>query len=268
MKKIENFGSIAGRELLRRIYKDLRYDKQRGAISSLFATWRLAVGNIEVQKYVGDDVQVLHSIGMLKGTSLWLEEIFNRFFFSTINSFVYFGAAILLVIVGIRRFSDSVSDRLVIYGIIFEAALLMLMFFIMLFTPNDEISDSDSSGETSQDQDEIISEIGEIGRDFATATLQLEEISAKISDMLVTQNETIERMNSIAESTIQMSLPNPNLIEIMRGTNAILSEFNDKIKLLMSAVEKIRAEEIRSAVRAELETILLAKYRDNEQQEK
>lgn len=263
MKKIENFGSIAGRELLRQIYKDLRYDKQRSAFNSLITTWRLAIGEIDLPKYVGDDVQILHSLGFFKGTSLWLEEIFNRFYFSTINSFVYFGAAVLLVIIGIRRFSDNVSDQLVIWGIVFEAAMLMFMFFIMLFTPNDEISEKESD-EPSQNQNEIINEIGEIGRDFAAATVQLEQISEKLSSILDRQISSIERMNEIAENTIQLSMPNPNLIGIMKDTNSVMNEFNDKIKDLMNAVDQIRTEEIRSAVRNELESILLSKAKNNE----
>ena len=56
-------------------------------------------------------------------------------------SFVYFGAAVLLSLIGIRRFSDNVNDTMVLWGVGFEAAMLLMMFFVMLFTPDDSITE-------------------------------------------------------------------------------------------------------------------------------
>lgn len=255
MKKIDNFGSIEGRELLRNVFKDLRYEKQRSAFESLFATWRLATSEIDFEKLVKEDIQVMHSLGFWKGTSIWLEEIVNRFYFTTINSFVYFGAAILLVLVGVRRFSDHVSDDVVIAGIIFEAILLIFMFFVMLFTPNDDISDYTKNEELESKQ-ELLNEVGEISRDFAAATLQLEKLSDKISNLIDLQNEALSQISAISKSFVDLSMPNPQLVNIMKETNQNLSDFNERIKSLSKSIEELKQEQITLAIRKELEQLL------------
>ena len=102
-----------------------------GTAKILALTWRICIRERDLQKYGKEPIRVLHVLGTISGTSLWLEEIVNRFFFSTINSFVYIGAAILLVTIGLRRIYDVVPDWIVISSICLEAFLLSIMFFIM-----------------------------------------------------------------------------------------------------------------------------------------
>ncbi len=258
MKKIENLASIAGRDLLRNIYRVLRFEKQRSSFACLLVTWRIATSDLEISKYIKQEVQILHSLGFLKGTSLWLQEIVNRFYFSTVNSFVYFGAAILLVLIGIRRFSDNVSDEIVIWGIIFEAAMLIFMFIIMLFTPNDEISEDDSQEQHNQQQ-ELMTEVGEIGRDFAAALVQLETITDKMDNMLTKQNESIRLLMELVKTTAETASPNNQMLGVMSETNSLLSEFKERISELVNTVDKINNDEIRYSVRKELETLLVEK---------
>lgn len=256
MKKIENLGTIGGRELLRQIYRELRYDKQRSSFASLLVTWRIATSEIELGKYVQQDVTILHSLGFFKGTSLWLEEVVNRFYFSTINSFVYFGAAILLVIIGARRFSENVTDETVVWGIIFEAAMLMFMFFVMLFTPSDDLSEEDDN-ESNEHQAELMTEVGEISRDFAAATVQLEQITEKLAVLIDKQSTAIDLIAETARNTMNLAMPNPDMIKTMAETNQILSDFKDKISELVSSVDDIKSEEIRNSVRREIELLIV-----------
>ena len=256
MKKIENLSTIAGRELLRQIYRELRYEKQRSSFASLSITWRIATSEIELGKYVRQEVGILHSLGFFKGTSLWLEEVVNRFYFSSINSFVYFGAAILLVLIGVRRFSDNVSDQVVIWGIIFEATMLMFMFFIMLFTPSDDAEGDDNSAEN-EHQAELMTEIGEISRDFAAATVQLEQITIKLSTIIDRQADSIDLIANVAQNTMNMASPNPDMISIMKETNVLLTEFKGRVADLISSVDEIKNEEIRTNVRNEIEALLI-----------
>lgn len=262
MRKIDNFGSVSGRQLLRDIFKDLRYEKQWSSLAALMATWRLATSEIDLEKFTNDEVQIIHSLGFWRGTAIWLEEIVNRFYFSTINSFVYFGAAILLVLVGVRRFSDHVSDEVVIAGIIFEAILLIFMFFVMLFTPNDEIS---TKNEELDAQKELLDEVGEISRDFAATSMQLETLTDKLNNLISLQNETLIQVSALAKSFMDISQPNPELIKIMQQTNESLAEFNIKIKELSKFLQEIKHEEIQLAVRKELEKIIANKLLNNEQ---
>ncbi|MCX8054609.1 MAG: hypothetical protein N3A67_02950 [Ignavibacteria bacterium] len=266
MKKIDNFGAITGRRLLQDIFKSLRYEKQWSSFSALLATWRLATREIDLEKYTNEDIQIIHSLGFWRGTAIWLEEIVNRFYFSTINSFAYFGAAILLVLVGVRRFSDHVSDDIVLAGIIFEAVLLLFLFFIMLFTPNEEIASNNEQKEELDFQRELLNEVGEISRDFAATTLQLENLTEKLNALISLQNESLTQISSIAKSFLDISQPNPQFVNILQQTNNALLDFNDKIKFLNDSISQLKQEEIKIAIRNELEQILSNKITKNEKQ--
>ena len=124
MKKIENLASLEGRKILQNLFKEMRFIKQRSALSTLFLCWRICVSEKDYPAFAKLEIHVMHSLGIVRGSMLWMEEIVNRFYFSTINSFVYFGAAVLLVLIGVRRFSSTMSDTAVIWGIIFEATML------------------------------------------------------------------------------------------------------------------------------------------------
>ena len=141
MKKIDTLSSIDGRRLLYKIFHELRYEKQLPSRSVLALCWRLCTQEREIFRFVKQEAIVSHPLGIVAGTALWMEEIVNRFYFSTVNSFVYLGAALLLVLIGIRRFSDNVSDGVVIAGIVFEALMLVFMFVVMIFTPNEDIEE-------------------------------------------------------------------------------------------------------------------------------
>jgi hypothetical protein len=137
MKKIDNISSIDGRLLLQQIFHQIRFERQRNSISTLFILWRICISDTEINQYLNpeQDITIMYKLGFWRGTLLWLEEIVNRYYFSTINSFVYFGAAVLLVFIGINRFTDKVDDSTVVYGLAFEAIMLIAMFIVMLFTP-------------------------------------------------------------------------------------------------------------------------------------
>jgi hypothetical protein len=138
MREISTLSSLEGRSILRDIFRELRFERQMGTAKIIELTWRICTRERDLQKYGKEPIRVLHVLGTISGTSLWLEEIVNRFFFSTINSFVYVGAAVLLVTIGLRRIYDVVPDWIVISSICLEAFLLSIMFFIMYFSPIDE----------------------------------------------------------------------------------------------------------------------------------
>lgn len=255
MQKINTLASIEGRQLVRKVYKELRYEKQYSAISSLLQCWRICINNKDINKYTNKDVNVLYNLGFFAGTGLWLEEVVNRFYFSTINSFVYFGAAILLVLVGLRRFSDLIGDSVVIAGVIFEAAMLLFMFFIMLFTPNDELTDDNDSNESN----DIVNEVGEIARDFAAAVIQIEHLTNALND-IVNKNEDLNKhVASIAASTANAVMPNPKMLEIMSETNSALVNFNNSILNLNEIALTLNKEIVRQSVREELERLMIEK---------
>lgn len=247
--------SLEGRALLRSIYHELRYEKQSGSLAILLTLWKICVFERDMHKYIKREVQITYVLGFWRGTMLWMQEVVNRYFFSVINSFVYFGAAILLVLIGLRRFSDLLTDEMVIAGVIFEAGMLATMFIVMLFTPDDELEQYDNKGNNS-DSEMLMDEVGEISVDFASAVVQLEEISETMKAFVANQGLILSRLESLNQSYADMSNPNPKMIGIMEKTNAELQNLQQNIETLNKAAEAIKRAEIEAAVRKELERIL------------
>jgi len=257
MKQVNTLSSLEGRKLLQEVFHELRFEKQLSSFTTLGTTWRICVRERELDRFVKQEVKVLHPLGFFSGTSLWMEEIVNRFYFSTINSFVYFGAAILLVLIGLRRFSEHVSDDLVIYGIAFEALMLIFMFVIMLFTPNDDNNSLSSANEN--ESEELISEVGEIGRDFAAMVLQLEKLGEDINSLMIRQQELLGAVSQMVGYSAQAVSPNPEMLQSMKETNAALEQFRETVKSLNESTESLKKEEIERAVRKELEKIIVGR---------
>ncbi len=266
MKKVDSLSSARGRLLLQELFYELKYHKQLGSLAIIIICWRVCVYDLELSKYVKTEVSILHKLGFIRGTKIWMEEIVNRFYFSTINSFVYFGAAVLLLLIGVRRFSESMDDNLVIAGVVFESLLLFFMFVVMLFTP-DENSPTYTYSENSDDsQAELISEIGEIARDFAQSAVQFENLNEQLATLNTNQENLINKIELMAVSMADCSSPNPNLIIEMKQTNEELHNFRKSLVELNTIATTLKKEEIEFSVRKELEKIISNKviYSGNE----
>lgn len=264
MEQIQTLSTLRGRNLLRDIFRELRFDKQIGGLTVLGICWRLCVHEKELFRFSTHNATVLHSLGLFSGTSLWLQEVVNRFYFSTINSLVYFGAAILLVIIGLRRFSTVVGNELVITAIALEAFLLLLMFLVMFFTPPEDTSSDtppDSTAAESESQ-QLIREIGEISSDYAGFTDQMDEITTALSSLVARQDELIASVNDMARIATQAVSPQPELIHTMQQTNTALREFHTTVAELAGAARLLRREEILQAVRYEVERVLSPRLPD------
>jgi len=258
VKQIETLSSIKGRKILIELFKELRYDKQLSSFMILLQTWRVCTREKELFRYMKEEVTVLHPLGLFSGTTLWMQEIVNRFYFSTVNSFVYFGAAILLALIGIRRFAEQyVTEYMVIGGVAFEALMLIFMFLIMLFTPNDEALDDDK--EEKNTANDLLVEIGEIGREMAAAVGKIEEFTVSINQLINQQLNMISLVSQVAKNTSDAVLPNPQMIETMKTTNELLKDFKDTVEGFNVAAEKLKREEIESSVKKEVERLLLTK---------
>lgn len=253
MKEIRSLASLEGRAVVRDIFRELRFEKQVSGFTTITTMWRICTNEKDVFRYSNHEARVLHPLGTLRGTSLWMQEVINRFYYSTINSFVYFGAAILLIIIGFRRFTDYLSDEAVLASIGFEAFLLVLVFVVMYFTPMDDVEiDTPSNGES----DELLREIGEIGRDYAGTSTQIEQAVARLESIAHEQSVLAHALQQSAENNAHAVAPNPQLLSAMKETNSALLEFKQTIVALNESAKKLEREEIERAVRSEVERIL------------
>ena len=267
MEQIQTFSTVRGRALLRDIFRELRYEKQVSSFTALLTCWRLCTFEREAYRYGKRQAVIIHSLGVFHGTSLFLQEIINRFYFSTINSLVYLGAAALLLIVSAYRFTDRVDNSMVLAGVALEAFMLFILFVVMFFSPADDVEleasidgeSGSSSGSMSAETRELIAEIGEISADYAAFTERLDNVTSSLSGMISRQDELIGAVNEVARSVSLASTPQPEFVESMRQTNIALQAFHRNIQDLVEATHTLRREEIQRAVRAEVERMLADK---------
>lgn len=255
--QISSLDTIKGRKLLKTIYFDLKFNRLLNSFSALVILFRICINKNNIQRYTDIDIDINHNLGFLRGTALWMQEIFNRYYFSMLNAFVYFGAAILLLLVGIRRFSDLINDTIVIFGFILEASLLILMFIFLLFSPKDDIIEEVEREENPDKTADLIDEIGEIARDFADASLKLGYINQNMIELQNSQKQLISTLEQVAKNLGKAISPNDEMIEIMRNTNSQLNTFNDSITKLNSELQLVKQENMNYLVRKNIESLLI-----------
>jgi hypothetical protein len=256
MTQLESFASVNGRSLLREIYRELRYERQLGAIEALAVCWRICTKEQELIRLTRRDVVILHPLGILSGTRLWMEEVVNRFFYSVINAFVYAGAAFLLLVVGLNRTGVIKAPSIVVAGIIIESLLLLLLFLVMYFTTPEEPDGKGQAPDGSVATEELLREIGEIGRDYAAMAVQLESIATSLTDLVERQDSMIHGMRESVSAAVNAVAPNPELMTSMQATSVALDRFTEAVNALSKSMHIIEHEEVERLVRIELERLL------------
>lgn len=184
-----------------------------------------------------------------------MQEIVNRYFYSAINAFVYIGAAFLLVAVGLNRTRVIDTPNVVVAAIIVEASLLVLLFAVMFFTPPDDDVQPEGAGGMDVSQD-LLRELGEIGRDYAAMAVQLEAIAGTLQDVVDRQQDLSDDMKKSVEAAVQAVAPNPGLLDSMAQTTHALDTFSQSINILGERLQAVERQEVERLVRIELEKLL------------
>lgn len=262
MTQLETLASVNGRSLLRDIYRELRFERQLGAMEALVTSWRICTREQELIRLTRRDIVILHPLGVWAGTRLWMQEIVNRFYYSAINAYVYAGAAFLLLAVGLNRTGVISAPSVVVAGIIIEAALLMVLFVAMYYTPPDEPEGSEKGGEMAQVTNELLRELGEIGRDYAAMAVQLESIASSLTDLVERQDTVVASMRESVDTAVAAVAPNPELMTSMQVTSAALDRFAERVDALGERLRSMEQQEMERMVRAELERLLSRRILD------
>jgi len=261
MEQIQTLSTTRGRSLLRDIFRELRFEKQVSGFTALLTCWRLCALERDIYRYSRFQVTAIHSLGIFRGTSLWMREIVNRFYFSTINSLVYLGAAILLVIIAAYRFSETIDTRLVVGSVLFEAALLLLLFVVMFFSPADDIElEQEGEEEEASEIRQLISEVGDISTEYAASAEKLDTVSATLTEIAALQRDLIASVQKLSELTASAVAPTPEFTTTVRQTNDSLVEFTRSVRSFIDAAEALHRDEIHRAVRSEVERVLVNRF--------
>lgn len=256
MTTLETLSTAAGRALLRDLHQELRFDKQMNSLTTLSYLWRICTRETDLFRTVNRDVTILHPLGIISGTSLWMQEIVNRFYYAPINAFVYMGAAFLLVAVGLNRIRIIDTPGILVAAIIVEALLLVLLFLVMFFTPPSESDSGSSESRGDAATQELLRELGEIGRDYAAMAVQLETISVTLHEVVERQDVMTRQLQSSVDAAVSAVAPNPELMHAMKNNTRALAEFSESVSLLSERLRAVERQEVEGLVRQELERIL------------
>jgi methyl-accepting chemotaxis protein len=122
----------------------------------------------------------------------------------------------------------------------------------MFFTPNEDVLNLKNDDGNEIFEKELLDEIGEISRDFALTSTQLDKITDHLLSVVDRQNELTNILLNIAKTNADIINPNPQMLEIMGKTNESLKEFKDNIIELNRTTNQLKQEEIRIIVRREI----------------
>jgi hypothetical protein len=265
MTQLETLASVQGRALLRDIYRELRFERRIGAFQALSTCWRICTREQELDRLTKRDVVILHPLGLAAGSTLWMQEVVNRYFYAPINAFVYAGAALLLVAVGLNRTGMIDAPWIIVTGILVEALLLLVLFAVMYFTPPEDLDIDGDQDSTSGATDELLREMGEIGRDYAAMAVQLESISVSLGDLVEKQDGIVVSMKQSVDAAVSAVSPNPELLASMQATTGALDRFAVSVEALSERLQIVERQEVERLVRVELEKILSRKILNSDE---
>ena len=129
----------------------------------------------------------------------------------------------------------------------------------MYFTPPEEPDIDSGQDSSSNATDELLREMGEIGRDYAAMAVQLEAISGSLSDLVDRQDGIVNSMRASVDAAVSAVSPNPELLESMKSTTGALDRFAVSVEALSERLQVVERQEVERLVRVELEKILSRK---------
>ncbi|MCS7176821.1 MAG: hypothetical protein NZ960_04240 [Candidatus Kapabacteria bacterium] len=185
----------------------------RGRLSALTSTLRLSI--------YGDPQEGLPQNGWGKGIAIWWRAVVVPFYSHWISSAVYAGAALLLFLVGLRRFADAVSTELLIVGFAAEAVLLLLLALASLAAPV---------------------EAPQSPKELQALTGHIEGMASHVADIAEILSHSRGQTATLEQGVAQLTRSVGELVQLLRQTTQELQQW--------------RTQELRSLVRQELEQLL------------
>ncbi len=251
MEQLTTLSTFSGREALQRVYFSVL--ERTGTLSLLATMLRVCTGSLPIAALLKTETSVQHPLGFFRGLSLFMQEIVYKHYLSSIHSLVYFGAAVLLTIVGLYRFTESVSEPLVVGAVILEAALLGLLFVVGMFSPPDY---AHKPVDTESEIQQLVREVGEISADYAGFSMQVDTVTQALGGIQQRMDELIASVNEMSRAATAATSPPSEMLEVMHSTTESLRNLQTTVIQLVKATDDIKDREVRLQVRAQLEDML------------
>ncbi len=162
-----------------------------------------------------------NTLGLNLGTRVCMEEIIARYYFNAVQGWVYFGAMILLIFVGLR-FAGVITERMTLVGIGIEAMMLLALSIVTHFLPNDDAQPQSLT----QGRPELL---------LSSINQSVQGMTDAVSDLFRLISQTDMRqdilLTKLTEYISKVSAENTRLqVEKLEETNQNLREFGEMIR--------------------------------------
>lgn len=258
---ISNLATAAGRAAYQEYWHDLVVDQRNAVLPSLWNLWRKASFGSELRVAATDtSYKIGHSLGPRVGTRIFMEEIIVRHYYNNVQALVYFGAVILLVFLGLR-FAGLLSERVALIGIAIEAFMLLLLFTVLFYAPEDYADaqvpqkdgeategERDSAREDREVIREVLGELEDIGSSYAGLAMKLEQ-SAK------GQEEGLRELTQRVAAIQGLNLLEAHA-ERLETTNSLLTQLVTSIDSMNTRIDMLFGKELEYYVRREFERLV------------
>lgn len=253
---LQNLNTPQGRAAYRRYWHDLIIDQRNVLLPSLVRLWQTATtGRTFELASTGEGFQIVHPLGIRAGTRLFMEEVIVRHYFNNIQALVYLGAVLLLTSLGLR-FAGLLSERIALIGIGIEVIMLLMLFMVLFYTPDESIladdpaDDQRGGSERSEESThatirEVLEEIEEIGGTYAALGMRVERLAQAQSEQIEALTGHVAQISGLQELA--------NHSDGLAKMNDRLDRLVDSIDRLNHRIEILTGKEIEYRVRQELE---------------
>lgn len=260
---LSNLATTAGRAAYQEYWHDLVVEQRNAVMPSLFGLWRTASFGSEMHlASAGTGYKIAQPLGIRMGTRIFMEEIIVRHYFNNVQALVYFGAVILLVFLGLR-FAGLLSERVALIGIAIEAVMLLMLFTVLFYAPEDQVytpaspnanAESETEADDTEEQNdrevirEVLAEIEEIGSTYAGIGMRLEQTSKA-------QQESLRELSQRVQAIQGLNLLESHA-ERLETTNALLGQLVESIESMSRRIDMLFGKELEFYVRKEFERIV------------
>lgn len=217
-----------GRLLLHEFYHDRRIQVKL-EIAIILECWRLCKNAREIQLSDGRLILIENPLGFRLGTRVCIEEIIGRYYYNSVQGWVYFGAMVLLIFVGLRL-GGVIPEKIALVGVAIEAFMLFLLAVVTYYSPSEELLPTTLQGKS---PDNLLSSVNQSVQGMTNAVSDLFRLLSQ-SDMR--QDVLLTRLT---EYISKVSAENTRLqIEKMEETNQNLRYFSDTLQEVQGAMAR------------------------------
>lgn len=223
-----------GRLILNEFYHDRRI-QHKIELATVLECWRLCKRGTEIQLTDGRLIYIENPLGFRLGTRVCIEEIIGRYYYNSVQGWVYFGAMVLLVFVGLRL-GGVIPEKAALIGVGIEAFMLFLLAVVTYYSPADELASVQFQQKSS---DTLLSSINQSVQGMTNAVSDLFRLISQTDmrqDVLLTRlTEYISKMN--AENTRLQ-------VDKMEETNKNLLAFSESVSQLQGELSREQLQKL------------------------